>query len=62
MIGQGLVLLVSNVGSGAIQVAYTFALARLLIPTDYGAYVALISAFGILGLVTVTVHGVMAGG
>ena len=52
IIGQGLVLLVSNVGSGAIQVAYTFALARLLVPTDYGAYVALISAFGILGLVT----------
>ena len=52
ILGQGLVLLVSNVGSGAIQVAYTFALARLLIPTDYGAYVALISAFGILGLVT----------
>ncbi|NBP78968.1 MAG: hypothetical protein EBU62_15940, partial [Proteobacteria bacterium] len=52
IIGQGLVLLASNIGSGAIQVAYTFALARLLIPTDYGAYVALISAFGILGLVT----------
>ena len=52
ILGQGLVLLVSNVGSGAIQVVYTFALARLLVPTDYGAYVALISAFGILGLVT----------
>ena len=52
VVQQGLVLLVSNVGSGAIQVAYTFALARLLVPTDYGAYVALISAFGILGLVT----------
>ena len=52
IIGQGLVLLVSNVGTGAIQVAYTFALARLLVPTDYGAYVALLSAFGILGLVT----------
>jgi len=52
IIGQGLVLLVSNVGSGAVQVAYTFGLARLLVPTDYGVYVALISAFGILGLVT----------
>ena len=52
IIVQGLVLLFSNVGSGAIQVAYTFALARLLVPTDYGAYIALISAFGILGLVT----------
>ena len=68
VVQQGLILLVSNVGSGAIQVAYTFALARLLVPTDYGAYVALISAFGILGLVTsgiqptvarrVAVHGV----
>ena len=52
IIGQGIVLLVSNVGSGVIQVAYTFTLARLLVPTDYGVYVALISAFGILGLVT----------
>ena len=52
IIGQGLVLLVSNVGTGIIQVAYTFALARVLVPTDYGAYVALISAFGLLGLAT----------
>ena len=52
IIGQGLVLLVSNLGSGATLLAYTFALARLLVPTDYGANVALITAFGILGLVT----------
>lgn len=52
IVSQGFVLLVSNVGSGLIQVAYTFALARLLVPIDYGAYIALISAFGILGLAT----------
>ena len=58
--GQGLVLLVSNVGSGLIQVAYTFALARLLLPADYGAYIALVSAFGILGVATTGIQPTVA--
>ena len=60
VVRQGLVLLIGNVGSGLIQVAYTFALARMLVPTDYGAYIALVSAFGIVGLATSGVQPTVA--
>ena len=44
-------LFVSNFGSGLLHVAYTFALARPLLPADYGAYTAPASAFGILPVI-----------